>query len=233
MKIKLKLMVSALIIIGNCFILFGCYQPSAQKKENYDFQTFQTPFKVTLQMAQKVNLFVQKFSDVRGNIEDNVIGEASVGLFDKSSLVIIEDGVIELSTKTLREAFFNAGFNVVEEQKNADLVFKGRINEFWVQESLCEVSHFYDNTGCRYGWSSEFSVADVELDVAFIDRIHGECIWFNVKKSHVKSKPDTIDTTHQNVTMLKEALNNVVNSILTDAKLHRALNNFIRSKDQF
>ncbi|MFQ6011972.1 MAG: YajG family lipoprotein, partial [Nitrososphaerales archaeon] len=167
--------------------------------------------------AEKVNLYVENFSDVREATEPNVIGEGFVGVFNKRTPIATEDGIIEPSTQTLREAFSTAGFNVVMQEEDADLVFKGRINSFWIQEMAV-------------GTLSEHSVAEVEFDVAVVDRFHEKIIWFDVKRSRIKSGR-SMDATHLNEETLNQAFNKVVTSILDDHDLRAAISDFVRSKE--
>ncbi len=80
------------------------------------------------------------------------------------------------------------------------------------------------------GTISEHSEAIVEFDLVLIDRVHGKNIWFDVKRSHFKSE-HSMDATHLNEKTLNEAFNKVITSILNDFDLHKAINDFIRSKE--
>lgn len=215
MKTKLKSVVFTLMIVTIFPVLCRCYLPSVHEKVNYDFQDFQTAFRATIPNAQKINLYVHELSDVRGDIESNVIGKANVGYFNKPKPVTVQGGIVQLSKKTLQDAFSNAGFTLVTNEKEADLVFKGRINAFWVKEIRKREEH---------------SEAEVEFDVVFIDKARGENIWFDVKRSHVKSEPTSVgmpDTTRQNIEVINEAFKDVVNSILNDNNLLKAISDFI------
>jgi hypothetical protein len=209
MKTKL-----VLIIVITRFIMFGCYLPSTHEKVNYNFNDFQTSFKVSIPNAEKINLFVERLFDVRNWGKDNVIGEANVGYLNKNASVTIEGSVVELSTRTLRDAFSTAGFNVVDNENNADLVFKGRINTFWVIEIRDRI---------------EYSQGIVEFDVVLIDKARMENIWYDVKRSVVKSEPASTDTTLQNIKVINAAFNRIINFIVNDSELRTVVDSFIQS----
>ncbi len=219
MRGKARLAVTTLTIAGTICNLPGCYLPSTHEKVNYVVQDFEPAYRVRKPISRKIRLYVHEFSDARGGTASNVIGEANVGFSNKPKPIILQGGVVELSTRTFREAFSNAGFSIAENEKDADLIFKGRINRFTAWES-------------GVGTLQERSEADVELDVVFIDRLNKKNIWFDVKRSHVKSKPASMDTTLQNIEALNEAFGNVVNSILNDDGLQMALDDFIRTKEK-
>ncbi len=139
----------------------------------------------------------------------------------KKAPIQIEDSIEELSTRTLQQAFSKAGFNVVLDEKDADLVFKGRINNFWIQEFAI------------YGLVVvERSEANVEFGVVLIDRGHGKNIWLDVKTSRVKPKPTLLrfTPTSQSEKVINEAFNQVIYSILSDKELVAAIDGFIRSR---
>ena len=175
----------------------------------------QTASRPSIPHAEKVNLYVERFSDVRGRKDPKLIGEGKTGMFNKSTPIVVEDDIEELSTRVLREAFSKTGFNVVTDEEEADLVFKGRINTFWVQEIM--------------GALSESSEADVEFDVVLIDRLGKNNVWFDVKSSHVEAS-SMIDVSSSDEEVVNEALNEVVESIVSDAELLAAVRNFAASK---
>ncbi len=217
MKSRKRVVILGFLLIS--FIIGGCAPIFISAKVNYDLQTVFTPI---IPKAEKVNLYVEKFFDVRGGIEPNVIGEARTGMFDERTPILIEDNIEELSTRTLQKAFSKAGFNVVLDEKDADLVFKGRINNFKVQDVDC-------------GLHNEYSEANVEFDVVLIDRVHGKNLWFDVKRSYLKSRlyTDTLlpnEEALMNEKILNEVFNKVINSIVKDFYLYIAINDFIKSK---
>jgi len=154
---------------------------------------------------------------MRGNIEKNVIGEAKTGTFDKRTPILIDDGVVEISTKTLQEAFGKLGFNIVDDEHSADLIFKGRINKFWVKEFLSSRS------------GSGQSEAEVTFDVALFDRVGVKTIWFDRKVSHIKSG-SSLDPTSHNKIIINEAFCKVISSIIHDEEMRKAIRDFIQKK---
>jgi hypothetical protein len=139
-------------------------------------------------------------------------------MFNKSTPVVIGVEIERLAIHAFRKAFSETGFKIVDVQDNADLVFKGRINRFWVQEFAT-------------GWAPEHSEADVELDVVMIDRAREKNIWFDVKSSHVTTRPTPSDITSENQRIINQAFNEVVSSIVSDSRLAQAVDDFVSSKE--
>ena len=173
--------------------------------------------KALIPEAEKIDLYVENFSDMRGNVEKNVIGRAKTGTFDKGTPILIDGGVIGLTTKTLQDVFAQQGFNIVETENSADLIFKGRIKKFWVQEYLSS----------RPG--SEQSEAEVTFDVALIDRVRAKTIWYDLKISHVKSG-GSLDTTAHNEIIINAAFSKVISSIIHDEDMKIAIKDFIQKR---
>ncbi len=211
MQGTLKLVVS--ITAGTVLIVSGCTSKTIQVKTS----DWQTDLETSIPHAEKLNLCIETFSDVRGVAEENVIGEGKTGMFNKSTPIVIDGSVADLSTRVLREAFTDAGFSLVDEP-GADVILRGRINSFWVQEFAT-------------GFGPEQTEAEVEFDVVLVDKMRGKNIWFDVKKARVTSKPSGIDITSQNQKVIAQALNEVVAAVVSDAKLTAAINDFIRTKE--
>lgn len=202
-----------LIIICSFFALSGC---GAQfTKINIGCQ-IQDDLKF-LPEAKNINLYIEKFSDVRTVKQKNIIGQSATGVFNKITPVLTDNDIEEITTSAIRTTFSKMGFNVVMDEKNADLLLKGRINNFWVKE-------------VGAGSISEHSEAVVELDIVLINKIQEKNIWFDVKKGTAKSGWSA-NTTHKNERIMNEALNNVIISIINDEELILAINNFIGSRD--
>ena len=195
--------------------LVGCAAQSSWIAVNYE-----PPADVTgaIPNAGDVRLCIEEFTDVRGGPGSNVVGQAKTGAFNKNTPVMIGVEIERLAIHSFRKAFSEAGFNVVDDRDSADLVFKGRINKFWVQEFAT-------------GWAPEHSEADVELDVVMIDRAGEKNIWFEIKSSHVTTKPTASDITSENQRIINQAFNEVVSSIVNDSALAQAVNDFVSSKE--
>jgi len=219
MKKKALLLTLTLSVASIFLLLCGCGAKSSTINVNYAPLYLKIASKSSMPNAEKINLYAENFSDMRGNIGNNVIGEAKTGTFDKKTPILIDDGVIDLSSRTLRQAFSNQGFNMVKDENSADLVFKGRINRFWVQEIL---------SSSAFSGSGQ-SEAEVAFDVALIDRVHAKTIWFDVKACLIKSGK-AIDTTTQNEIAINEAFSKVITSIIHDEALRMAIRDFIKSK---
>jgi uncharacterized lipoprotein YajG len=210
---KRKAYIVSLIIICSFFTLSGCgaqftkINISCQIQDDLKFFT----------KAKNINLYIEKFSDVRTVKQKNIIGQSATGVFNKITPVLTDNDIEEITTSAIRTTFSKMGFNVVMDEKNADLLLKGRINNFWVKE-------------VGAGSISEHSEAVVELDIVLINKIQEKNIWFDVKKGTSKSGWSA-DTTHKNERIMNEALNNVIISIINDEELILAINNFIGSRD--
>ena len=212
---KRKSPLLSLTVVVALFAFGGC------ASESIIVRMEQTASMPSIPEAGKVNLYVERFSDVRGLKNPHQIGEGMTGLSSKSTPVISEENIEELSARVVGEAFSKAGFNVVTDEEKADLVFKGSINAFWVQE----VAKLFE----------ELAVADVEFDVVLVDKLRERNIWSDVKRNHAVTSGGTMNFAAQDVTRLdeetlNEALNGVIESIVGDAKLVSAVKDFTRSK---
>jgi hypothetical protein len=205
----------ALLVACMLLCLVGCAAQSSWIAINYE-----PPVEVgdAIPNASGVSLWIEEFTDVRGGPQPNVVGQAKTGAFNKNTPVMIGVEIERLAIHSFRKAFSEAGFNIVDDHDSADLVFKGRINKFWVQEFAT-------------GWAPEHSEADVELDVVMIDRAGEKNIWFEVKSSHVTTKPTVSDITSENQRIINQAFNEVVSSIVNDSALAQAVNDFVSSKE--
>lgn len=205
------------VLLATCvlFSLVGCAAQSSWIAVNYE-----PPADVTnaIPNASGVSLCVEEFADVRGGPGPKVVGQAKTGAFNKNTPVMIGVEIERLAIHSFRKAFSEAGFNIVDDHDSADLVFKGRINKFWVQEFAT-------------GWAPEHSEADVELDVVMIDRAGKKNIWFEVKSSHVTTKATASDITSENQRIINQAFNEAVSSIVSDSALAQAVNDFVSSKE--
>jgi uncharacterized lipoprotein YajG len=215
MERDLSLPGSTLLIVCVLFSLAGCAPQSSWIAIGYE-----PPADVTdaIQSAHGVSLCIEEFIDVRGAPEPNVVGQAKTGMFNRKTPVRIGVEIERLAIHAFREAFSDAGFNLVDDQNNADLVFKGRINTFWVQE--------YSTA-----WAPQHSEAEVEFDVVLIDKARAKNIWFDVKKALAVTKPTTMDITLENERIICEAFNQVVSSVVKDSELAQAVNDFANSKE--
>ncbi|MDH3892658.1 MAG: hypothetical protein OEV49_16460 [candidate division Zixibacteria bacterium] len=211
MKRKVKSPVFYVVVICTFHLLAGCGSQYSKVRLDYYLRT---PPSSSIPNAAQVSVFVERFTDLRTGVAHNVIGEAKTGIADKKSPIIIDDSLVELSALAFRGAFAESGFNVVFDEAEADLVFKGRINVFWVQEFTP-------------GLVPQHSEADIEFDVVLIDRIHDVNLWYDVKKSHVESILDGMDVTVQNEQIINRALYDVIASVLKDDQLAVAVGKFV------
>ncbi len=207
---KAHFSVSVLVVICISLVLSGCAIPLSKIRVKYDSRGFAKP---SIEDASKVRLYVVEFSDVTGNVEEKVVGEANTGIAGKKTPIVIEETIDSLSTRALRKAFAKTGFDVVEDESTADLLVKGRINSFWVQE--------YQRG------ASQHTEATVEFDVAVFDRVSDDPMWFDVKRSHIRSEPNTIDVSYQNERVLRRAFSEVIASILNDGEFALAIEDFV------
>lgn len=206
-----------LTLVTACMLLSlaGCAAQSSWIGINYEPPTDVTD---AIPSANGVSLCIEEFTDVRGDLEPNVVGQAKTGMFNRRTPVRIGVEIERLAIHAFREAFSDAGFNLVDDQNNADLVLKGRINTFWVQE--------YSTA-----WAPQHSEAEVEFDVVLIDKARAKNIWFDVKRARAVTKPNTMDITLENERIISEAFNQVVSSIVNDSELTQAVNDFVGSKE--
>ena len=205
------------VLLAACmlFSLVGCAAQSSWIAINYEPPTDVTD---AIPGASGVSLCVEEFADVRGGPGPKVVGQAKTGAFNKNTPVMIGVEIERLAIHSFRKAFSEAGFNIVDDHDSADLVFKGRINTFWVQE--------YSTA-----WAPQHSEAEVELDVVLIDKARAKNIWFDVKKARAVTKPNTMDVTIENEWVINEAFNQVVSSIVNDSELTQAVNDFVGSME--
>ena len=168
--------------------------------------------KIASPETSKAILYVDKFSDVRGGSDKHLIGEAKTGAFNKSTRILINDDVEEFCMRSFALAFSKAGFAVVDDLNKADIIFKGRINKFWLQEFAT-------------GYSPEHCEADIEYDLALIDNHNKEPRWFDVKRIHKRSQVTMIDATDFALPTMNEALNDSIKSVLSDPAFSSVLTN--------
>jgi hypothetical protein len=174
--------------------------------------------KITSPEASKTILYVDKFSDVRGGSDKHLIGEAKTGAFNESTPILIIDDVDEFSMRSFALAFSKAGFVVVDDLNRADIIFKGRINKFWLQEFAT-------------GYSPEHYEADIEYDLALIDNHDKKPRWFDIKRIHKKSKVSMTDATDLAQPTMNEALNEAINSVLSDPAFNGAVTDCTGKRD--
>jgi hypothetical protein len=162
--------------------------------------------------ADRITLHVEELTDMRDNKAENLVGEAKTGIFNKSTPITIEGTVAALCTKELREALATCGFRIVDAPEMADVVLRGRINAFWIQEYVT-------------GYSLEHSEAEVELDVALFPSMEEDPLWYDVKRSFETSKPQ-MDATAINESLMNQAFRKTVAAIVSDGDLARTVESY-------
>lgn len=156
------------------------------------------------------SIFIEKFSDVRSVAKFNVIGEAKTGMFNKQTPILIEDSLGTYLSSILKAALRQERISVEENTDFADIIMKGRVNEFWLQEFAS-------------GYASEYCEAKIELDLALFNKLSDSPIWYDIKRSRVKSKSTIIDISSQNEKIMNQAINEIIVSLLADSTFRSAL----------
>lgn len=208
---RLLLLISLVFLLS----LVGCASKISMVK--IDYLTENTPVP-TISNSNVFSVHVVQFSDNRKESEPNVIGEAKTGIFNKSTPIVIDTRLDSLITGFFEEAFIQMGFKVLDTETDADLIFKGRINKFWLQEFAT-------------GFSKEHCEGTVELDVAiFADNV-SEPIWFDVKNSTIITNKSMFDISAQDERIINETLNDAIRMVIEDAEFIVALKMYCASSE--
>jgi hypothetical protein len=182
----------------------GCATGPTQLAVNYV-----PPSSAPSSALENIHIHVEELVDVRVGKTEKLIGEAKTGMFNISTPITIESTVASLCSSELRKALTAAGYKVIDEVQSADLVLRGRINVFWVQEYVT-------------GYSLEHSEAEIELDLGLFSPTGQDPLWYDVKRSFVKSG-QKIDATVVNEELMNEAFQGVIHDLLGDENLVAAI----------
>lgn len=182
-----------LMACGKSFSLIKLYVNNEEK--------VQTNWKIN----GNVKVYILEIVDIRGTTSGNAVGNCRTGAINKSTPVIIKGGLNVILRDILISQFKKAGFIVVANQLQADVIFKCRINTFWVQEYV--------------GTFGEYSKAKVELDVIFLNANDDEKLWYDVKGNENKSNSTIWDISGQNEKIINIAMYDTIEQILNDQEL--------------
>ena len=199
-----------LLLASVLLALAACGSGAVGVSLHYDPATGVTP---AVPNADSLKLYVDQFSAVKG-VGPTVIGDAKTGFFGASTPIVLKEELEVESAGAFRAAFARAGFKVVTEEAEADLILKARFEEFWVQETV--------------GFTDVYSDARVGIDLTLIDRVRGDTIWSGVKTSYARNSSFSGMTSKSQMS-INQALNDVIASILRDSQFVAAVASWVEA----
>ncbi len=121
---------------------------------------------------------------------EQIIGEAKVGMFNEDDSISSEYKVSEFMSILFINSLIKAGFKP-ETKSKASIIISGQVDYFWVDEFAT-------------GWHPEYSRAFVQLDVILKNQ-SGAFLWAGSLVGRKLSKITVADTTAEDIPTLVEA----------------------------
>jgi hypothetical protein len=149
---------------------------------------------------KEINIAVNKFDVKDDKIKKNIIGQAKTGLFNFKSDIILEEPIVDLFQKAIKNGFEKSGYKIVE-PNFADYIIDGIIEKCWVDEYAT-------------GLSLEYSKGYIRYDL-IVKNSTGKTVWGNTIEEY-QTSGKAMDTTSNDIPTLKITLENSVKSIFTD-----------------
>jgi hypothetical protein len=158
-------------------------------------------------LASNVKVAFEPFKITSKDQQENIIGEAKVGLVNSIANIVSTEQVTSMVANAVKKGFRDAGFNIVT-LSDAGFIVMGMVEKFWVDEYAT-------------GLSFEYSKASVRYDIIIRNR-QGATIWANTLDVY-KTSDQAMDTTENDIPTLSVALKESVEAIFKDQSFWNAI----------